>query len=180
MICYGWGKCLLYSQVSGGKVCYIANIPRGNVYYIVNIPGEDLLCGRFTIRHRHFYICMHHGPVWIHEEMMIVICSSMRICELKYIVSFIIVIFISPIKDVMLESVLNVYLLSLLIWCCLDVFSLGELLIKNWMHSFEVSLGYESVDRSTFSMKRYHVENDQCFHTPMKLQKNAYNSYNYI
>ena len=27
-------------------------------------------------------------------------------------------------------------------------------LLKNWMHSFEVSLGYESVDRSTFSMKR--------------------------
>jgi hypothetical protein len=26
---------------------------------------------------------------------------------------------------------------------------------KNWMHSSEVSLGYESVDRSTFSMKRY-------------------------
>ena len=26
-------------------------------------------------------------------------------------------------------------------------------LIKNWMHSFEVSLGYESIDRSTFSMK---------------------------
>jgi hypothetical protein len=26
--------------------------------------------------------------------------------------------------------------------------------VKNWMHSFEVSLGYESVDRSTFSMKR--------------------------
>jgi hypothetical protein len=26
-------------------------------------------------------------------------------------------------------------------------------LFKNWMHSFEVSLGYESVDRSTFSMK---------------------------
>ena len=26
--------------------------------------------------------------------------------------------------------------------------------IKNWMHSFEVSLGYESVDRSSFSMKR--------------------------
>jgi hypothetical protein len=24
-------------------------------------------------------------------------------------------------------------------------------LIKNWMHSFEVSLGYESVDRTTFS-----------------------------
>ena len=24
--------------------------------------------------------------------------------------------------------------------------------LKNWMHSFEVSLGYESVDRSTFSM----------------------------
>ena len=22
---------------------------------------------------------------------------------------------------------------------------------KNWMHSFEVSLGYESVDRTTFS-----------------------------
>jgi hypothetical protein len=31
--------------------------------------------------------------------------------------------------------------------------------IKNWMHSFEVSLGYESVDRSTFTMKR-HVENE--------------------
>jgi hypothetical protein len=47
------GECLLYSKVSEGKVYYIANIPRGNVYYIVNIPGEGLLCGRFTIRHRH-------------------------------------------------------------------------------------------------------------------------------
>jgi hypothetical protein len=28
------------------------------------------------------------------------------------------------------------------------------LIFENWMHSFEVSLGYESVDRSTFSMKR--------------------------
>jgi hypothetical protein len=36
------------------------------------------------------------------------------------------------------------------------------------MHSFEVSLGYESVDRSTR------------FHTLMKLQKNAFISYNYI
>jgi hypothetical protein len=27
------------------------------------------------------------------------------------------------------------------------------------MHSFEVSLGYESVDRSTFSMVALHVEN---------------------
>ena len=27
------------------------------------------------------------------------------------------------------------------------------------MHSFEVSLGYESVDRSTFSMKRPDIEN---------------------
>ena len=26
------------------------------------------------------------------------------------------------------------------------------------MHSFEVSLGYENVDRSTFSMKRYSFE----------------------
>ena len=57
MIGYGWGNVcyivnfppgeyLLYSKVSGGKVYYIANIPRGN-------PGEGLLCGRFTIRHRH-------------------------------------------------------------------------------------------------------------------------------
>ena len=43
------------------------------------------------------------------------------------------------------------------------------------MHSFEVSLGYESVDRTTFraSLKRYV---GQRFHTPMKLQKNAFNS----
>jgi hypothetical protein len=34
------------------------------------------------------------------------------------------------------------------------VFSFALMLFKNWMHSFEVSLGYESVDRSTFSMKR--------------------------
>jgi hypothetical protein len=27
------------------------------------------------------------------------------------------------------------------------------------MHSFEVSLGYESIDRNTFSMKRGNVEN---------------------
>ena len=66
------------------------------------------------------------------------------------------------------------------------------------MHSFEVSLGYESVDRSTFSMKRFigvwkrwsnYIFNmkryraslkmyfGQRFHTPMKLQKNAFNSY---
>ena len=30
----------------------------------------------------------------------------------------------------------------------------STLSFKNWIHSFEVSLGYESVDRSTFSMKR--------------------------
>ena len=65
MIGYGWenvcyivnfspGEYLLYSKVSGGKVYYIANIRRGNVYYIVNITGEGLLCGRFTIRHRHW------------------------------------------------------------------------------------------------------------------------------
>jgi hypothetical protein len=42
------------------------------------------------------------------------------------------------------------------------------------MHSFEVSLGYESVDRSTFSMKRgsAHVEKiiKVMFHIPMKLK----------
>ena len=45
------------------------------------------------------------------------------------------------------------------------------------MHSFEVSLGYESVDQTTFSTctctKMYF---GQRFHTPMKLQKNAFNS----
>jgi hypothetical protein len=47
------------------------------------------------------------------------------------------------------------------------------------MHSFEVSLGCESVDRSTFSMKRGSGSTSlkmyfgQCFHTPMKFQKNA-------
>ena len=46
------------------------------------------------------------------------------------------------------------------------------------MHSFEVSLGYESVDRTTFStcsasLKMYFA---QSFHTPMKLQKSAFNS----
>ena len=47
------------------------------------------------------------------------------------------------------------------------------------MHSFEVSLGYESVDRTTFStcgsasLKMYF---GQRFHTPMKLQTNAFNS----
>ena len=70
------------------------------------------------------------------------------------------------------------------------------------MHSFEVSLGYESVDRSTFvnneklnyikfwydlniiirieyraSLKMYF---GQRFHTPMKLQKNAFNSLSII
>jgi hypothetical protein len=71
------------------------------------------------------------------------------------------------------------------------------------MHSFEVSLGYESVDRSTFSMKRgillkfhwgmkalieLHFQHEallkmyfgQRFHTPMKLQKNAFNSYHHV
>ena len=48
------------------------------------------------------------------------------------------------------------------------------------MHSFEVSLGYESIDRSTFSMNMLKMQFDQRFHTPMKLQKNAFNSYNYI
>jgi hypothetical protein len=50
------------------------------------------------------------------------------------------------------------------------------------MHSFEVSLRYESVDRTTFStwsatalsLKMYF---GQRFHTPMKLQKNAFHSY---
>ena len=53
------------------------------------------------------------------------------------------------------------------------------------MHSFEVSLGYESVARSTFQMlkmyfgQRFHTPMmkmyfGQCFHTPMKLQKNAF------
>ena len=49
------------------------------------------------------------------------------------------------------------------------------------MHSFEVSLGHESVDRTTFSpMKRYRASLKMYFgqrlHTPMKLQKNAFNS----
>ena len=34
------------------------------------------------------------------------------------------------------------------------VFSFALMLFKNSMHSFEVSLGYESIDQSTFSMKR--------------------------
>jgi hypothetical protein len=37
------------------------------------------------------------------------------------------------------------------------------------MHSFEVSLGYESVDRSTFSMKRGMIIKVM-FHIPMKLK----------
>ena len=43
------------------------------------------------------------------------------------------------------------------------------------MHSFEVSLGYESVDRlhGSASLKMYF---GQRFHTPLKLQKNAFNS----
>jgi hypothetical protein len=49
------GEYLLYSQVSGGKVYYIANIPRGNVYYIVNIPGEGLLRVNFNC-----YIYIYH------------------------------------------------------------------------------------------------------------------------
>ena len=47
--------------------------------------------------HQHslyFYVYMHHGPVWIHEitwiylGMMFIICSSTRMCEIKYIGSF--------------------------------------------------------------------------------------------
>ena len=34
---------------------------------------------------KHFYACMHHGPTWIHLEMMFVIGLSIRMCELKYI-----------------------------------------------------------------------------------------------
>ena len=48
------------------------------------------------------------------------------------------------------------------------------------MHSFEVSLGYESVDRTTFSTCRASLKMyfGQRFHnTPMKLKKNACNSY---
>ena len=72
MIDYGWGNVcyivifstgeyLLYSKVSGGKVYYIANIPRGEcLLYIVHIPGEGLLCGRFTIRHRHVLMRFCH------------------------------------------------------------------------------------------------------------------------
>jgi hypothetical protein len=46
------------------------------------------------------------------------------------------------------------------------------------MHSFEVSLWYERVDRTTLltwsaSLKMYF---GQRFHTPMKLQKNVFNS----
>jgi hypothetical protein len=52
------------------------------------------------------------------------------------------------------------------------------------MHSFEVSLGYESIARSTFSSLGYEsvarstfstfeMYFGQRFHTPMKLQKNA-------
>jgi len=83
MIGYGWGNVcyivnftpgeyLLYSKVSGGKVYYIANIPMGNVYYIVNIPGEGLLCGRFTIRHRNYFLgnlCEQYGGSRREEEL---------------------------------------------------------------------------------------------------------------
>ena len=34
---------------------------------------------------------------------------------------------------------------------CLHILYVHVYVIKNWMHSFEVSLGYESVDRITFS-----------------------------
>jgi len=53
-------------------------------------------------QYRHFYVCMHHGSVWIHEftlGMMFVTCSSIGMCELKYIMSFIIVLFIEPMKE---------------------------------------------------------------------------------
>ena len=74
------GGHLLYSKISGGLIgygwmhfCYIVMFPQGNIYYIVkhprkgllyskysegecNIPGEGLLCGRFTIRHRHYSV----------------------------------------------------------------------------------------------------------------------------
>jgi hypothetical protein len=39
----------------------------------------------------------------IHKGMMFVICSTIRMSELKYIVSFIIVLSILAMKDVMLE-----------------------------------------------------------------------------
>ena len=41
---------------------------------------------------------------------------------------------------------------------------------------FEVSLGYESVDQSTFSMKCWKCSSINAFIPPMKLQKNAFNS----
>jgi hypothetical protein len=54
---------------------------------------------------------------------------------------------------------------------------------KNWMHSFEFHWGIKGWPKYIFNealrfmMKMYF---DQRFHTPMKLQKNTFNSYNYI
>jgi hypothetical protein len=53
------------------------------------------------------FLCLHTPRscmnTCIHLGMMFVICSSIRMCELKYIVSYITVLFIQPMKDVMLE-----------------------------------------------------------------------------
>ena len=50
---------------------------------------------------------------------------------------------------------------------------------------FVTSLGCKSLDRNTFCMKRgsasyYKCAHGQRFYNPMKLQKEAFNTYNYI
>ena len=80
MIGYGWGnvcyivfffpgKYLLYNTVSVGKLT-IQQMFRGGMF---TTPGEGLLCGRFTIRHRHLYVygvctksgkLLVQGPLW--------------------------------------------------------------------------------------------------------------------
>ena len=64
----------------------------------------------------------------------------------------------------------------------ISCFALHCPLFKNWMHFFIVLLACKSVDRSTFCMKRFIQKMCLCpsFYTPIKLQKNAFNSYNYI
>ena len=68
------------------------------------------------IHHEHF-LCVYSlwscRNTWIHVGMILII-SAIRICELKYIGSFITVLFIKPMIDVMLKF----YITKSYIMCC--------------------------------------------------------------
>jgi hypothetical protein len=76
-----------------------------------SIDGSlSIFSGKKYISWNNSRICMFVCTMVLHEymnllgsRMMFIICSNVRMCELKYIGNFIKVLFIWPIKDVMLE-----------------------------------------------------------------------------